>query len=56
MVKTRLKDQTSTIAFHGHVHAVGLTDVRLSGQHMQDAHTDNLTQPGPGVSTRTPLP
>lgn len=42
MAKTRLKDQTSNIAFHGHGHAVALTDVRLSGQNSQDAHTDNL--------------
>ena len=43
MVITTLKDQTSNIVFHGHVHAVGLTDVRFSGQHIQDAHINDLT-------------
>lgn len=36
MIITRLKNQTSALAFHGLIHAVGLTDLRLSG-HMWGA-------------------
>lgn len=55
-VKTGLKDQTSNLAFPGHVHVVALTHVKLFGQHIQDAHIDIPMWPGPGVSPRTPLP